>query len=102
MFGLKSILAATVIVGLAAVGLPAMACEDCDDDWSDGDWTYDQYEGGGYDYAPSYDDTTIHDGGGGTGEYNLQGDWSYYSNTGGYSVGGTGDGCIYTPDWSNC
>ena len=41
-------------------------------------------------------------GRGGSGEWNNQGDWSYYSNQGGGYVGGTGDGCIYTENWSNC
>ena len=41
-------------------------------------------------------------GSGGSGEWNNQGDWSYNSNQGGGYVGGTGDGCIYTENWSNC
>lgn len=39
---------------------------------------------------------------GGGGQQTESGDWSYSSDVGDYSVGGTGDGCIYTPDWSNC
>lgn len=38
----------------------------------------------------------------GSGEQNAAGDWSYYSNTSGFGVGGTGDGCLYAGDWSNC
>ena len=41
-------------------------------------------------------------GAGGSGERNANGDWSYYSNSAGYGVGGTGDGCLYAGDWSNC
>lgn len=41
-------------------------------------------------------------GAGGSGERNASGDWSYYSNTAGFGVGGTGDGCLYAGDWSNC
>ncbi|MAR90946.1 MAG: hypothetical protein SV765_06015 [Pseudomonadota bacterium] len=41
-------------------------------------------------------------GRGGSGEWNRNGDWSYRSNPAGMGVGGTGDGCIYAGDWSNC
>jgi hypothetical protein len=30
------------------------------------------------------------------------GSWSHYNGYSNYGVGGTGDGCIYTPNWSNC
>lgn len=43
---------------------------------------------------------------GGSGQVNPDGSWSHYTEnptgSGGYGVGGTSDGCIYTPDWSNC
>jgi hypothetical protein len=39
----------------------------------------------------------------GSGEYNSAGDWNYWSNAAGGSVGGTSDGCVYTSyGWSNC
>ena len=38
----------------------------------------------------------------GSGERTPNGDWSYYSNAAGGAVGGTGDGCLYAFDWSNC
>jgi hypothetical protein len=38
----------------------------------------------------------------GSGERSSNGDWSYYSNAAGGAVGGTGDGCVYAFDWSNC
>jgi hypothetical protein len=30
------------------------------------------------------------------------GSWSHYNGYSNYGVGGTADGCIYTPNWSNC
>jgi len=30
------------------------------------------------------------------------GSWSHYNGYSNYGVGGTSDGCIYTPNWSNC
>jgi len=30
------------------------------------------------------------------------GSWSHYNGYSNYGVGGTGDGCVYTPNWSNC
>lgn len=30
------------------------------------------------------------------------GSWSHYNGYGNFGVGGTRDGCIYTPNWSNC
>ena len=30
------------------------------------------------------------------------GSWSHYNGHSNYGVGGTADGCIYTPNWSNC
>lgn len=43
---------------------------------------------------------------GGGGQVGPGGNWSHYTENptgpGGYGVGGTSDGCIYTPDWSNC
>lgn len=44
----------------------------------------------------------VHVGRGGSGEWNGEGDWSYYNNHAGTGVGGTSDGCIYAGDWSNC
>jgi len=44
---------------------------------------YDEDEGGGGGYGDSW--------------FERGSDYS-----GGYSVGGDGSGCIYTPDWSNC
>ncbi len=38
----------------------------------------------------------------GSGERNSNGVWSYNSDIAGGSVGGTGDGCVYAFDWSNC
>ncbi|NJD05349.1 MAG: hypothetical protein FIA97_02485 [Methylococcaceae bacterium] len=38
----------------------------------------------------------------GSGEWRSDGSWSRYDNTNGFSVGGTGDGCLYAGDWSNC
>lgn len=41
--------------------------------------------------------------GGGSGQINPDGSWSYDSPyTGGGGVGGTSDGCIYAFEWSNC
>jgi hypothetical protein len=37
-----------------------------------------------------------------SGERYNNGSWSHYSGHGNYGVGGTADGCIYTPNWSNC
>ena len=37
----------------------------------------------------------------GSGEQAANG-WSHYSNSSGYYVGGDANGCIYTPNWSNC
>ena len=55
-------------------------------DYGNNAYRYGGSAGGGY----GYDD--------GTGAWYHRG--SDYS--GGYSVGGDGSGCIYTPDWSNC
>lgn len=38
----------------------------------------------------------------GSGERSSNGDWSHRENNTGMSVGGTGNGCIYAGDWSNC
>lgn len=38
----------------------------------------------------------------GSGEWNGAGDWSHYSNSSGFGVGGSSDGCVYAGDWSNC
>ncbi len=38
----------------------------------------------------------------GSGSYDQQGNWTHYDSDSHWGVGGTGDGCIYTPDWSNC
>ncbi|MGD8593488.1 MAG: hypothetical protein PVF82_11680 [Gammaproteobacteria bacterium] len=39
----------------------------------------------------------------GSGERTSDGSWSHYSGAAGGSVGGTGDGCVYTSfGWSNC
>lgn len=38
----------------------------------------------------------------GSGERNANGDWSYWSNIGGGAVGGSGNGCVYAFQWSNC
>ena len=54
-------------------------------------------QGGGYSYGGS--------AGGGYGYNNgAGGSWFHRSSdyAGGYSVGGDGSGCIYTPNWSNC
>ena len=42
--------------------------------------------------------------GGGYGYSNGDGSWFHRGSdySGGYSVGGDSNGCIYTPDWSNC
>lgn len=37
-----------------------------------------------------------------SGERYNNGSWSHYNGYSNYGVGGTGDGCIYTPNWSNC
>jgi hypothetical protein len=37
-----------------------------------------------------------------SGERSNNGSWSHYNGYSNYGVGGTGDGCIYTPNWSNC
>jgi hypothetical protein len=52
-----------------------------------GDYSYGGGIGGGYGYT----------GGPGDPWFHRSSDYS-----GGYSVGGDGSGCIYTPDWSNC
>lgn len=43
-------------------------------------------------------------GGGGYGYTNGDGSWFHRGSdySGGYSVGSDSNGCIYTPDWSNC
>ncbi len=38
----------------------------------------------------------------GGGSYDNQGNWNHYDSYSRWGVGGTGDGCIYTPEWSNC
>jgi hypothetical protein len=43
---------------------------------------------------------TYHSGSG-SGEQAPNG-WSHYNNSADYWVGGDNNGCIYTPDWSNC
>ncbi len=53
--------------------------------------------GGGYSYGGGI--------GGGYGHNNGPGgSWFHRGSaySGGYSVGGDGSGCIYTPNWSNC
>ncbi len=48
-------------------------------------------------------DTDIYNSRYGSGETNSQQDWSHWSDAAGGSVGGTGDGCVYTSfGWSNC
>jgi len=37
-----------------------------------------------------------------SGERYGNGSWSHYNGYSNYGVGGTADGCIYTPNWSNC
>jgi hypothetical protein len=37
-----------------------------------------------------------------SGELYNNGSWSHYSGHSNYGVGGTANGCIYTPNWSNC
>lgn len=65
------------------------------------------YQGEGGDDNGSYDNGYEYYGNGVNGGYGYQnndGSW-YHQNggySGGYSVGGDGSGCIYTPDWSNC
>lgn len=54
-------------------------------------------QGGGYSYGGGV--------GGGYGDNNGPGgSWFHRGSdySGGYSVGGDGSGCIYTPNWSNC
>ncbi len=41
-------------------------------------------------------DTDIYNSRYGSGETNSQQDWSHWSDAAGGSVGGTGDGCVYT------
>ncbi|WP_020407902.1 hypothetical protein [Hahella ganghwensis] len=38
----------------------------------------------------------------GGGSYDNHGNWNHYDRNSRWGVGGTGDGCIYTPEWSNC
>jgi hypothetical protein len=38
----------------------------------------------------------------GSGAYDGNGNWNHYDSNSHWGVGGTADGCIYTPDWSNC
>jgi len=47
---------------------------------------------GGYTYGNKFS----------SGQRNSNGSWSHYNGYSNYGVGGTGDGCIYTPNWSNC
>jgi hypothetical protein len=37
-----------------------------------------------------------------SGERYANGSWSHYNGYSNYGVGGTANGCIYTPNWSNC
>jgi hypothetical protein len=37
-----------------------------------------------------------------SGERYSDGSWTYYSGHSSYGVGGTANGCVYTPTWSNC
>ena len=37
-----------------------------------------------------------------SGERYGNGSWSHYNGYSNYGVGGTANGCIYTPNWSNC
>jgi hypothetical protein len=37
-----------------------------------------------------------------SGQRYNNGSWSHYNGYSNYGVGGTSDGCIYTPNWSNC
>jgi hypothetical protein len=39
--------------------------------------------------------------GSGSGEQGSNG-WSHMNNAADYWVGGDANGCVYTPDWSNC
>lgn len=39
--------------------------------------------------------------GSGSGEQAPNG-WTHYNPNAGYWVGGDANGCVYTPDWSNC
>ena len=39
--------------------------------------------------------------GSGSGEQGSNG-WSHTNNAADYWVGGDANGCVYTPDWSNC
>jgi hypothetical protein len=47
---------------------------------------------GGYMYGNSFS----------SGQRYGNGSWSHYNGYSNYGVGGTSDGCIYTPNWSNC
>jgi hypothetical protein len=37
-----------------------------------------------------------------SGQRYSNGSWSHYNGHSNYGVGGTANGCIYTPNWSNC
>ncbi len=38
----------------------------------------------------------------GSGWSDGNGNWNHYDSYSRWGVGGTADGCIYTPEWSNC
>ncbi len=54
-------------------------------------------QGGGYSYGGGVGGGYGYNGGAGNPWFHRGSDYS-----GGYSVGGDGSGCIYTPNWSNC
>lgn len=55
-------------------------------------WRQRQQMQGGYTYGNNFS----------SGQRSGDGSWSHYNGYSNYGVGGTSDGCIYTPNWSNC
>ena len=64
------------------------------------------YNDGTYTYSYGNDGYSYQGGVGGGYGYNNQSDGSWFHRgsdySGGYSVGSDSNGCIYTPNWSNC
>ncbi|MCI0653615.1 MAG: hypothetical protein L0Y39_03945 [Methylococcaceae bacterium] len=106
MLNLKSCITRTgLMVGLLGVISPTFAQDYGGYIYVPQPYANPYYPGGqsGYDNG-SYYEYYGNGVNGGYGYRNNDGSW-YHQNgdySGGYSVGGDGSGCIYTPDWSNC